>query len=129
MRVGKPTDLLQGTLDLLILKTMALEPMHGWAIAQRIRQVSKDVLLVNQGGALPGVAPTGEQWVDSGRVGRVREQPEGKVLLADARREEVHAGRRSELGEVVGGDRNGAEGEPVLTTGAIFFWAPSPCFA
>jgi len=45
----KPTDLVQGTLDLLILKTVALEPMHGWAIAQRIRRVSKEVLQVNQG--------------------------------------------------------------------------------
>jgi PadR family transcriptional regulator PadR len=55
MRVGKPTDLVQGTLDLLILKTLALEPMHGWAIAQRIRQVSKDVLLVNQGALYPAL--------------------------------------------------------------------------
>jgi len=44
MLLSKPTDLLQGTLDLLILKTIALEPMHGWAIAQRIRQISGDVL-------------------------------------------------------------------------------------
>ena len=42
--MSKPTDLVQGTLDLLILKTLALEPMHGWGIAQRIRQVSEDVL-------------------------------------------------------------------------------------
>jgi hypothetical protein len=47
--VSKPTDLVQGTLDLLILKTLALEPMHGWGIAQRIRQVSKEVLQVHQG--------------------------------------------------------------------------------
>jgi PadR family transcriptional regulator, regulatory protein PadR len=39
--MSKPTDLVQGTLDLLILKTIALEPMHGWGIAQRIRQVSE----------------------------------------------------------------------------------------
>ena len=42
--MSKPTDLVQGTLDLLILKVIALEPMHGWAIAQRIRQMSGDVL-------------------------------------------------------------------------------------
>ena len=53
--MGKPTDLVQGTLDLLILKTVALEPMHGWAIAQRIRQVSRDVLLVNQGALYPAL--------------------------------------------------------------------------
>jgi PadR family transcriptional regulator, regulatory protein PadR len=51
--MAKPTDLVQGTLDLLILKTLALQPMHGWGIAQRIRQVSKDVLQVNQGALYP----------------------------------------------------------------------------
>jgi PadR family transcriptional regulator, regulatory protein PadR len=53
--VSKPTDLVQGTLDLLILKTIALEPGHGWAIAQRIRQVSKEVLQVNQGSLYPAL--------------------------------------------------------------------------
>ena len=48
-------DLLQGTLDLLILKTVALEPMHGWGIAQRIQQVSKDVLQVQQGSLYPAL--------------------------------------------------------------------------
>jgi transcriptional regulator len=53
--MGKPTDLIQGTLDLLILKTIALQPMHGWAIAQRIRQLSNDVLQVNQGALYPAL--------------------------------------------------------------------------
>jgi len=53
--MGKPTDLIQGTLDLLIFKTIALEPMHGWGIAQRIRQVSKEVLQVNQGALYPAL--------------------------------------------------------------------------
>ncbi len=53
--MGKPTDLVQGTLDLLILKTLALEPMHGWGIAQRIRQVSREVLQVNQGALYPAL--------------------------------------------------------------------------
>jgi len=53
--VSKPTDLVQGTLDLLILKTVALEPMHGWGIAQRIRQVSGEVLQVNQGALYPAL--------------------------------------------------------------------------
>ncbi len=53
--MSKPTDLVQGTLDLLILKTIALEPMHGWAIAQRIRQVSREVLQVNQGALYPAL--------------------------------------------------------------------------
>lgn len=51
--MSKPTDLVQGTLDLLILKVLALEPMHGWAIAQRIRQISGDVLQVGQSALYP----------------------------------------------------------------------------
>ena len=53
--MDKKTDLLQGTLDLLILRTIALEPMHGWAIAQRIQQISKDVLQVQQGSLYPAL--------------------------------------------------------------------------
>jgi PadR family transcriptional regulator, regulatory protein PadR len=48
-------DLLQGTLDLLILKTVALEPMHGWGIAQRIQQVSREILQVQQGSLYPAL--------------------------------------------------------------------------
>jgi len=55
MAMGKPTDLVQGTLDLLILKTLALQPMHAWGIAQRIRQLSKEVLQVNQGALYPAL--------------------------------------------------------------------------
>ena len=51
----QPTDLLQGTLDLLILRTLALEPMHGWGIAQRIQQVSQNVLQVGQGSLYPAL--------------------------------------------------------------------------
>jgi transcriptional regulator len=53
--MGKPTDLVQGTVDLLILKTIALQPLHGWAIAQRIRQLSNDVLQVQQGSLYPAL--------------------------------------------------------------------------
>lgn len=48
-------DLLQGTLDMLILKTLAHEPTHGWGIAQRIQQISRDVLQVNQGSLYPAL--------------------------------------------------------------------------
>src|ERR1700735_5833300 len=62
--LGKPTDLVQGTVDLLILKTVALEPGHGWAIAQRIRQVSKNVLQVNQGALYPALHRLEQQgWI------------------------------------------------------------------
>ena len=54
--MGKPTDLVQGTLDLLILKTIALKPMHGWGIALHIRRVSpSEVLQVNQGALYPAL--------------------------------------------------------------------------
>src|SRR5215208_8435467 len=51
----KPVDLVQGTLDLLILKSLTLEPLHGWAIARRIKQLSNDVLLVQQGSLYPAL--------------------------------------------------------------------------
>jgi PadR family transcriptional regulator, regulatory protein PadR len=53
--MGKPSDLVQGMLDLLILKTVSLEPKHGWAIAKRIQQVSGDVLQVQQGSLYPAL--------------------------------------------------------------------------
>jgi transcriptional regulator len=53
--LSKPTDLVQGTLDLLILRVVALEPMHGWAIAQRIRQMSGEVLQVGQSALYPSL--------------------------------------------------------------------------
>lgn len=53
--MGKPNDLVQGTLDLLILKTLSLEPKHGWAIAKRIQQISREVLQVQQGSLYPAL--------------------------------------------------------------------------
>src|SRR3977135_4524800 len=64
--VTKPKDLVQGTLDLLILKTVALEPMHGWAIAQRIRQISGEVLHVGQSALYPALHKLEQQgWIKS----------------------------------------------------------------
>jgi PadR family transcriptional regulator PadR len=57
-------DLLQGTLDVLVLKTLATGPMHGWGIAQRIQQVSQEVLRVNQGSLYPALHRLeGEGWI------------------------------------------------------------------
>ena len=62
--MGKPSDLVQGTLDLLILKTISLEPKHGWAIAKRIEQVSQDVLQVQQGSLYPALHRLEQQgWI------------------------------------------------------------------
>ena len=59
-------DQLQGTLDLLVLRTLALGPMHGWGISQRIQQLSQDVLRVNQGSLYPALARLEQQgWIDA----------------------------------------------------------------
>jgi transcriptional regulator len=64
--MSKPTDLVQGTLDLLILKTITLESMHGWAIAQRIRQMSGDVLQVGQSALYPALHKLEQNgWIKS----------------------------------------------------------------
>lgn len=64
--MGNQIELLQGTLDLLILKTLALEPMHGWGIAQRIQQISQDVLQVGQGSLYPALHRLEQRgWIGS----------------------------------------------------------------
>jgi PadR family transcriptional regulator, regulatory protein PadR len=64
--MAKPTDLVQGTLDLLILKTVSLEPQHGWAIAKRIQQVSREALQVQQGSLYPALHRLEQQgWIEA----------------------------------------------------------------
>lgn len=64
--MSRPTDLVQGTLDLLILKILALEPLNGWAIGQRLRQVSGDVLQVSDGSLYPALHKLeNEGWIRS----------------------------------------------------------------
>jgi transcriptional regulator len=64
--VSRPTDLVQGTLDLLVLRVIALEPMHGWAIAQRIRQMSGEELRVGQGSLYPALHKLEQQgWIEA----------------------------------------------------------------
>jgi transcriptional regulator len=53
--VSKPSDLVQGTLDLLLLKMIAIQPLHGWAIAQRLKQMSGEVLQVSEGSLYPAL--------------------------------------------------------------------------
>jgi transcriptional regulator len=86
----KPSDLLQGTLDLLILKTIAREPLHGWGIAKRIQSLSDDVLSVGQGSLYPALHRLEQQgWIraewkesDLGRDAKVYElTPEGRKQL------------------------------------------------
>jgi transcriptional regulator len=62
--MGKPSDLVQGTLDLLILKTISAEPKHGWSIAKRIQQTSREVLQVQQGSLYPALHRLEQQgWI------------------------------------------------------------------
>lgn len=64
--MGKPSDLVQGTLDLLILRVLSLEPQHGWAIAKRIQQISNDVLQVQQGSLYPALHRLEQKrWIKS----------------------------------------------------------------
>ena len=97
--MSRPSDLVQGTLDLLILKTLAREPCHGWAIAKRIRQVSGDVLQVTQGSLYPALHRLEQQgwlkatWVDTD------EGREAKVYALTA------AGRRQLAKELESWDR------------------------
>ncbi len=64
--MSKPTDLVQGTLDLLILKIVALQPTHGWAIALRIRQMSAEVLQVGQSALYPSLHKLEQNgWISS----------------------------------------------------------------
>ena len=63
----KPADLMQGTLDLLLLKILALEPLHGWAISQRLKQVSSEVLQVSDGSLYPALHKLEQQgWIAAG---------------------------------------------------------------
>jgi PadR family transcriptional regulator, regulatory protein PadR len=62
--MSKPSDLIQGTLDLLILKTLSLEPKHGWAVAKRIQQVSQEALQITQGSLYPALHRLEQQgWI------------------------------------------------------------------
>ena len=76
--MSKPSDLIQGTLDLLILKTVALEPRHGWAIAKRIQQVSGDVLLITQGSLYPALHRLEQQGWLKAQAGRTDTGRDGK---------------------------------------------------
>ena len=64
--MSKPSDLVQGTLDLLILKILALQPLHGWALSQRLKQVSGDVLQVSDGSLYPALHKLEQQgWIQA----------------------------------------------------------------
>jgi PadR family transcriptional regulator PadR len=82
-------DLLQGSLDLLILKTVALQPLHGWGISKRIRQLSGDVLQVNQGSLYPALYRLEEKGWLTAEAGVSPEGRKAKIyqLTAEGRRQ------------------------------------------
>lgn len=94
--MSKPSDLIQGTLDLLILKTVSLEPVHGWAIAKRIQQMSQEVLQVQQGSLYPALHRLEQQgWLRS----ESRETGSGRVARFYSLTEEGRAQLEKELGQ------------------------------
>ncbi len=103
----KSTELLQGTVDLLILKVLSLEPMHGWAIAQRINQLSKEVLRVNQSALYPALHRLEHQawikaeWGESENNRRAKYYSLTKAGRARLAEEEQSWGRLSTAVQVV----------------------------
>jgi DNA-binding PadR family transcriptional regulator len=76
-------DLLQGTLDMLILKALSLGPLHGYGVIQRIRRLSDELLEVEQGSLYPAVYRTRAARLDQFQVGGAGDRPQGQVLHAD----------------------------------------------
>jgi transcriptional regulator len=82
--MSRPSDLIQGTLDLLILKTLSLEPKHGWAIAKRIQQVSRDALQISQGSLYPALHRLEQQGWLKGQPGTTETGREAKFYALTA---------------------------------------------
>ena len=108
--MSRPTDLVQGTLDLLILKTVALQPLHGLAIAHRIRQLSREVLLVQQGTLYPALHKLEAQGYLKAAWGESDLKRRAKYLLAHPRRAEAARRRAAQLGAAVHRRDPGGEG-------------------
>lgn len=97
--MSRPSDLIQGTLDLLILRTVALEPTHGWAIARRIQQMSRDVLQISQGSLYPALHRLEQQGWIRAQPGRTATGREAKFYALTA------AGRKQLARELESWDR------------------------
>src|SRR5579871_364161 len=108
--MGKPSALVQGTLDMLILKVLSPEPMHGWAIGQRIEQVTGGVLQVNQGSLYPALHRLEQQaWIRS-KWGASEAKRKAKYYELTA------AGRKQLQAEVSGWERYAAAIARVIET-------------
>jgi transcriptional regulator len=108
--MSKPTDLVHGTLDLLILRTIAREPLHGWAIAKRIERRSEDVLKVRQGSLYPALYRLERegfieaQWADSETGRRAKLYSLTRAGRAQLERERASWRRLSAAVDVVLGE-------------------------
>ena len=99
MAEEKGSDLVQGTLHMLILKTLALEPKHGWAIGKRIQQVSQDVLQITQGALYPALHRLEQQGWIKAQAGRTATGRDAKFYALTA------AGRKQLAKELENWDR------------------------
>jgi PadR family transcriptional regulator PadR len=104
-------DVLQGTLDLLVLKALAVGPLHGWAISKRIRDMSRDALVVNQGSLYPALYRLEERgWI----VGEEATSPEGRRLKVYR---STAAGRKQLVREIEAWTAYAAAVQHVIRTG------------
>jgi PadR family transcriptional regulator PadR len=97
--MSRPSDLIQGTLDLLILKTVAIEPKHGWAIAKRIQQMSREVLQISQGSLYPALHRLEQQGWLKAQAGTTESGREAKFYAL------TPAGRKQPAREIESWDR------------------------
>ena len=108
-------DLLPGTLDLLILRTLQTQPLHGWAISERIQQISQDVLQINQGSLYPALHRLEHQgWIEAEwAISELGRRAKYYQLTASGRRQlEIEA---SEWERMADGDRAGDEARLAMT--------------
>ena len=108
--MGKPNDLVQGTLDFLILRTLELEPKHGWAIAKRIQLISGEVLQVPQGSLYPALYRLEHHGYLTGKVGQAENGREVKFYAL------TRAGRTHLKREIAAWDRLSAAINIVIRT-------------
>ena len=126
----KPIDLVQGTLDLLILKSLLLEPQHGWAIAARIRQLSNDVLLVQQGSLYPALQRLEHQGWITAKWGVSEQKRRAKDSLHSPEKYEELAKWEYGIGEGEDPATPGAVvGKPHSDTAASTALLPYPAWA
>jgi hypothetical protein len=130
MSANHRIELPQGTLDLLILQTLVLEPQHGWAISERVQQISSDVLCIQQGSLYPALHRLERRgWIKA--LGRFGKQPARQVLRAHQERTPTARSRERRLGKADGCDGSGAGNR--LGDGSmlsdIVFSSPFLCFA